>query len=73
MDAIIFRSQDSPFTESLMSSVIVVDVREHVCLHFINRTDNVAKVAWELAKSYVWVLRCLSIAQYHELFGEYTS
>jgi len=33
----IFRSQDSPFTESLMSSVIVVDVREHVCLQFINR------------------------------------
>ena len=73
MDAIIFRSQDSPFTELLMSSIIVVDVREHVCLQFINRADNVAKVALELAKSCVWVLRCLSIPQYHELFGEYSS
>jgi len=53
MDAIIFQSQDSPFTKSLMSSVIVVDVWEHVCLHFINTADNVAKVARELAKSCV--------------------
>jgi len=73
MDAIIFRSQDSPFTESLISSVIVVDVWEHVCLQFINRAENVAKVAWELAKPWFWVLRCLSIAQYHDLFGEYSS
>ena len=73
MDAIIFRSQDSPFTESLMSSVIVVDVRQHVCLQFVNRADNVAKVAWELDKSCVWALRCLSITQYHELFGGYSS
>ena len=73
MDAIMFWSQDSPFTKSLMSSVIVVDVWEHVCLQFINRAENVAKVAWELAKSCVWVLRCLSITQYHELFGEYSS
>ena len=73
MDTIIFQSQDSPFTESLMLSVIVVDVWEHVCLQIISRADNVAKVAWELAKSCVWVLRCFSITQYHELFGEYSS
>jgi len=73
MDAIIFRGQDSPFTKSLMSSVIVVDVWEHVWFQFINRADNAAKVAWELAKSCVWVLRCLSITQYQELFGEYSS
>jgi len=73
MDAIIFRSQDSPFTESPMSSVILVDVWEHVCLQFINRADSVAKVTWELAKSCVLMLRCLSITQCHELFGEYSS
>jgi hypothetical protein len=44
MDAIIFRSQYSPFTKSLMSSVIVVDVWEHACLQFINRADNVEKL-----------------------------
>ena len=68
MDAIIFGSQDSPFTEPLMSSLIVVNVREHICLQFINRADNVAKVVWELDKSCVWVWRCLSITQHQELF-----
>jgi hypothetical protein len=41
-----------------MLSVIVVDVWEHVCLQFINRADNVAKVAWELAMFCVWVFVC---------------
>ena len=53
MDAINFQSQDSPYTKSLMSSVIVVDVWEHVCLQFIDRADSVANVARELAKSCV--------------------
>jgi len=70
MDAIIFWSQDSPFTESLMSSVIVVDIREQVCLLFINRADNVAKVVWELDKSCFWVWRCLSITKHQELLRE---
>jgi len=56
-----------------MSSVIVVDVREHICLQFINRADNVAKGTWELDKSCFWVLRCLYITQHHEIFGEYSS
>jgi len=73
MDAIMFRRQDSPFTKSLMLSEIVVDVWEHVRLQFINRAENVAKDAWELDKSCVWVLRCLSVTQYHDLFGEYSS
>jgi hypothetical protein len=60
-------------SQSLMSSLIVVDVRERVCLQFVNWADNVSKAEWELAKPCVWVLRCLSITQYHELFGEYSS
>jgi hypothetical protein len=52
MDAI-FWSQDSPFKEPLISSVIVVDIRERVSCQFINRADNVAKVVLELDKSCV--------------------